>query len=218
MQVTTIEGLGAPGRVSALQAALLRHRAFQCGFCVPGFLASATEILGSGVATAASSSELLSRMLPLHRLRAARRGGVRMPTIGTDDHELLVTGRGFIADLALMTVSRWLCPLAGASRRDPIGRSRLHRGDLGAQLGLQPLRLEAGGMATVLWHPLPTERVRYVGEPVAAAWGEDRYAAEDLAEAVSVDYAPLPAGTPLHDAAPDGCCSPARLTPAAWTR
>ena len=59
-------------------------------------------------------------------------------------------------------------------------------------------------MATVLWHPLPTERVRYVGEPVAMAWGEDRYAAEDLAEAVSVDYAPLPAGTPLHDAAPDG--------------
>jgi carbon-monoxide dehydrogenase small subunit len=47
MQLTTIEGLGAPGRVSALQAALLRHRAFQCGFCVPGFLISATEILGS---------------------------------------------------------------------------------------------------------------------------------------------------------------------------
>jgi aerobic carbon-monoxide dehydrogenase small subunit len=48
MQVTTIEGLGVPGRVSALQAAMLRHRAFQCGFCTPGFLASATEILGSG--------------------------------------------------------------------------------------------------------------------------------------------------------------------------
>ena len=59
-------------------------------------------------------------------------------------------------------------------------------------------------MVTVLWHPLPTERVRYVGEPVAMAWSTDRYAAEDLAEAISVDYAPLPAGTPLHDAAPDG--------------
>jgi aerobic carbon-monoxide dehydrogenase small subunit len=48
MQLTTIEGMRAPGRLSDLQAALLRHRAFQCGFCVPGFLASATEILGSG--------------------------------------------------------------------------------------------------------------------------------------------------------------------------
>jgi aerobic carbon-monoxide dehydrogenase small subunit len=48
MQLTTIEGMGAPGRLSSLQAAFLRHRAFQCGFCVPGFLTPATEILGSG--------------------------------------------------------------------------------------------------------------------------------------------------------------------------
>jgi aerobic-type carbon monoxide dehydrogenase small subunit (CoxS/CutS family) len=48
MQLTTIEGMGEPGRLSALQAAFLRHRAFQCGFCTPGFLTSATEILGSG--------------------------------------------------------------------------------------------------------------------------------------------------------------------------
>jgi carbon-monoxide dehydrogenase small subunit len=48
MQLTTIEGMGVPGRLSELQAAFLRHRAFQCGFCTPGFLASAAEILGSG--------------------------------------------------------------------------------------------------------------------------------------------------------------------------
>jgi aerobic carbon-monoxide dehydrogenase small subunit len=48
MHLTTVEGMGGPGRLSALQAAFLRHRAFQCGFCTPGFLASAAEILGSG--------------------------------------------------------------------------------------------------------------------------------------------------------------------------
>ena len=48
MQLTTIEGMEEPGRLSTLQAAFLRHRAFQCGFCTPGFLISATEILGSG--------------------------------------------------------------------------------------------------------------------------------------------------------------------------
>ena len=58
-------------------------------------------------------------------------------------------------------------------------------------------------MVTTLWHPMPTERVRYVGEPVAMSWGASRYEAEDLAEAISVDYAALPPGTPLHDEAPD---------------
>ena len=48
MQLATIEGMGAPGQLSDLQAAFLRHRAFQCGFCTPGFVASAAEILGSG--------------------------------------------------------------------------------------------------------------------------------------------------------------------------
>ena len=48
MQVTTIEGMGANGRLSDLQAAFVRHRAFQCGFCTPGFLATAEEILTSG--------------------------------------------------------------------------------------------------------------------------------------------------------------------------
>lgn len=48
MQITTIEGMGEPGNLSPLQAAFVRHRAFQCGFCTPGFLASAEEILSSG--------------------------------------------------------------------------------------------------------------------------------------------------------------------------
>jgi aerobic carbon-monoxide dehydrogenase large subunit len=129
-----------------------------------------------------------------------------MPTVGTDEHELLVTGRGrFIADIAPDDCME-VCFV-----RSPVPHAVIRSVDLGstqatwgAELGLQPLRLEAGGMVTVLWHPVATERVRYVGEPVAMAWSKDRYAAEDLAEAIIVDYAPLPPGTPLHDAAPDG--------------
>ena len=47
-EVTTVEGLGVPARLSALQDAFLRHAAFQCGFCTPGFLMAAAEIVGSG--------------------------------------------------------------------------------------------------------------------------------------------------------------------------
>src|SRR5271168_4673687 len=40
---------------------------------------------------------------------------------------------------------------------------------------------------------LAVERVRYVGEPVALVVAESRYIAEDAAELVTVDYAPLQA-------------------------
>ena len=46
--VTTVEGMGQPGELSPLQAAFVRHRAFQCGFCTPGFLAAAEEIIRAG--------------------------------------------------------------------------------------------------------------------------------------------------------------------------
>jgi aerobic-type carbon monoxide dehydrogenase small subunit (CoxS/CutS family) len=45
--VQTVEGLSC-GPLSSLQAAFLRHRALQCGFCTPGFLMSITELLSSG--------------------------------------------------------------------------------------------------------------------------------------------------------------------------
>jgi xanthine dehydrogenase YagT iron-sulfur-binding subunit len=37
-EVTTIEGLGAPDRMSPIQQAFVDHDAQQCGFCTPGFV------------------------------------------------------------------------------------------------------------------------------------------------------------------------------------
>jgi xanthine dehydrogenase YagT iron-sulfur-binding subunit len=44
-EITTIEGLGEPGRLSALQEAFVRHDGFQCGYCTPGQICSATAML-----------------------------------------------------------------------------------------------------------------------------------------------------------------------------
>lgn len=44
-QVLTIEGLGRPGELHPLQQAFGRHHALQCGFCTPGFLLSAYDLL-----------------------------------------------------------------------------------------------------------------------------------------------------------------------------
>ena len=43
--ITTVEGLAALGKPSPMQAAFLEHDAFQCGYCTPGQLCSATALL-----------------------------------------------------------------------------------------------------------------------------------------------------------------------------
>ncbi len=43
--ITTIEGLGAEGRLTPVQQAFLDTGAIQCGFCTPGMVLSATALL-----------------------------------------------------------------------------------------------------------------------------------------------------------------------------
>jgi len=43
--LTTVEGLAEPGRLNALQDSFRRHGALQCGYCIPGILASCTQFL-----------------------------------------------------------------------------------------------------------------------------------------------------------------------------
>jgi carbon-monoxide dehydrogenase small subunit len=47
-QVDTIEGLSDAGELADLQAAFERRNALQCGFCTPGMLLTAQELLASG--------------------------------------------------------------------------------------------------------------------------------------------------------------------------
>ncbi|HHW43112.1 MAG TPA: molybdopterin-dependent oxidoreductase, partial [Desulfotomaculum sp.] len=43
--ITTIEGIGTPNNLHALQLAWVKHGAAQCGFCAPGFIVSARVLL-----------------------------------------------------------------------------------------------------------------------------------------------------------------------------
>jgi carbon-monoxide dehydrogenase large subunit len=71
------------------------------------------------------------------------------------------------------------------------------------------------------WHALAWPKARFVGEPVVAVVGSDRYRVEDALDAVVVEYEPLPAvvdaeasmkpGAPrLHDEMPDNILVHAR--------
>jgi aerobic carbon-monoxide dehydrogenase small subunit len=44
-QVTTIEGLAKNGELHPMQAAFREHHALQCGFCTPGMIMSAIDLL-----------------------------------------------------------------------------------------------------------------------------------------------------------------------------
>lgn len=61
--VVTIEGLGTPADLSPLQQAFVAHDGYQCGYCTPGQICSATAMLdevAAGWPSAASAEEPLS--------------------------------------------------------------------------------------------------------------------------------------------------------------
>jgi xanthine dehydrogenase YagT iron-sulfur-binding subunit len=44
-KITTIEGLGTPEKMNAVQKAFVEHDAQQCGFCTPGFVTACTAFV-----------------------------------------------------------------------------------------------------------------------------------------------------------------------------
>jgi xanthine dehydrogenase YagT iron-sulfur-binding subunit len=43
--ITTIEGLGQPDKLHAMQAAFVKHDGYQCGYCTPGQICSSVAVL-----------------------------------------------------------------------------------------------------------------------------------------------------------------------------
>lgn len=44
-RITTLEGLMKNGKMTPLQQSFLEHNSFQCGFCAPGVILAASELL-----------------------------------------------------------------------------------------------------------------------------------------------------------------------------
>src|SRR5262245_12010205 len=121
----------------------------------------------------------------------------------TEDRRLLTGAAQFVADLQMpdlleMHVVR--SPYAHA-RILGIDASALGEGvadfltaaDLPGLASAVPINSILPGMRTDSFPVLARDRVHYSGQGVAALLAATRYAAEDAAEAVAVDYEPLPA-------------------------
>lgn len=44
-EVTTLEGLMIKGKLTPIQKSTLKHNSFQCGYCAPGIIMAATELI-----------------------------------------------------------------------------------------------------------------------------------------------------------------------------
>jgi aerobic-type carbon monoxide dehydrogenase small subunit (CoxS/CutS family) len=60
-EVTTVEGLAGGGELTPLQQAFREKHALQCGFCTPGILIAASDLLSrDGTPTRAQIEDMLS--------------------------------------------------------------------------------------------------------------------------------------------------------------
>ena len=58
--VSTVESLAGTARLAPLQKAFRRNHALQCGFCTPGILMAATDLLSRGAPTRDEIVDMLS--------------------------------------------------------------------------------------------------------------------------------------------------------------
>jgi xanthine dehydrogenase YagT iron-sulfur-binding subunit len=78
-KVTTIEGLGAPGRLHPLQAAFVKHDGYQCGYCTPGQICSAVGMLDEvkrGIPSHVSADLTARPVLSADELRERMSGNI----------------------------------------------------------------------------------------------------------------------------------------------
>jgi aerobic-type carbon monoxide dehydrogenase small subunit (CoxS/CutS family) len=84
-EITTVEGLGTPEKLSPVQAAFVECDALQCGFCTPGFVVASTALLNkhpnpsleeikAGLAGNLCRCGTYSRIFEAVQLAAKRRG------------------------------------------------------------------------------------------------------------------------------------------------
>jgi CO/xanthine dehydrogenase Mo-binding subunit len=130
--------------------------------------------------------------------------GARVPRV---EDERFLRGEGrFVADIAVPFM------LEAHVLRSPYAHARIAAINLDQALALDgvhailtakdlphdlppiPCRIPThGDLSAYLQHPLASDKVRYVGEPIALIVAKSRAVAEDAAELIDVEFDPLPA-------------------------
>jgi xanthine dehydrogenase YagT iron-sulfur-binding subunit len=78
-EITTIEGLGTPDDLHAMQAAFIKHDGYQCGYCTPGQVCSAVAVLDeikAGIPSHASDDLMAAPQVTADELRERMSGNI----------------------------------------------------------------------------------------------------------------------------------------------
>ena len=139
-----------------------------------------------------------------------------------EDSRLLTEGGRYLADLqdprldgavhaTYVRATLAHAEITGVDASDALAAPGVVAVLTGADIDLRPIPGQANrDMARPL---LARDRVRFVGEPVAAVLTETPEQGADAAELVAVDYQPLPAVIDPRAAADGRCCSSPRSAP-----
>jgi xanthine dehydrogenase YagT iron-sulfur-binding subunit len=78
-EITTVEGLGAPGNLHPMQASFVKHDGYQCGYCTPGQICSAVAVLDeikAGVPSHVSADLMARPQLTAAEIRERMSGNI----------------------------------------------------------------------------------------------------------------------------------------------
>jgi CO/xanthine dehydrogenase Mo-binding subunit/aerobic-type carbon monoxide dehydrogenase small subunit (CoxS/CutS family) len=221
--VRTVEALAADGRLDPLQDAFLAAGAVQCGFCTPGMLVAASDLLArsphpgddeirealagtfcrcTGYAKVVEAVRLASGRGTAPTARESARVGERARR--ADGTEKATGAFAYAGDLRADGM------LHGVTVRSPHASARIDSLDV-SRAAAAPGVLAVLTAADVPGEPthgldlpdrpaLAADVVRFEGEPVAVVAAETLEQARRAAELVDVEYEPLPAVTDVEDA------------------
>jgi 4-hydroxybenzoyl-CoA reductase alpha subunit len=224
MEITTIEGIAAHGKLHPLQRSFVNHGAVQCGFCSSGMILSAYSLIkGNPNPSVQEIKEALSgnlcRCTGYKRILDAVKNwdkyketdeppldsqdldqyalvGKSLPRVDASDK---VTGRAkYTADLSFENM------LYGKILTSPIAHGRIKSIDTSKAETLSGVKLVLTGkdVPDITYginpprydeHVLAKERVRHVGDEVAAVIAVDEETAAQALDLIEVDYEELPA-------------------------
>lgn len=233
-RVETIEGLAKDGLLHPIQQAFIAHGAVQCGFCTPGMVMTAKALLDANprprsdeIKSALTQNRNLCRCTGYVKIIAAIQDAAQRLAAGatyappgregdsvnapllTREAVAMVTGTARFGDdiqIEGMLHGRILWAAHPHAELLRVDTSQAEATE-GVALVLTARDVPGKNQAGLVIRDQPAiaaDKVRYIGDSVAAVFAESREVAEAALEKIRVEYRPLPGVfSPEEAARPD---------------